>query len=102
MSPGCVGCQPSSSRVSSLEAGQSAARKWASQVKCSPASSGEMETTGNVKLTPDHLGDVYAFAHQVGQKYRADLRSFDGDNQHRVVVTIHPVRVTAVDMAAGR
>ncbi len=58
MSPGLVGCHPSSSRVSALEAGASSARKPASQVKCSPASSGEMETTGRLEMAADHLGDV--------------------------------------------
>ena len=47
MSPGWVGCQPSSSRVSALEAGASSPRKPPIQVKCSPASSGAMETTGS-------------------------------------------------------
>ena len=52
MSPGWVGCQPSSSRVSAFEAGLSAARKPASQVKCSAASSGAMATTGTSRCRP--------------------------------------------------
>ena len=58
MSPGWVGCQPSSSRVSVLEAGLSTPRKPASQPKCSAASSGEMAATGHVEVPADHLGDV--------------------------------------------
>ena len=57
MSPGCVGCHPNSSRVSALEAGLSAARKPASHVKCSAASSGATETTGTSRMPADHLGD---------------------------------------------
>jgi PPOX class probable F420-dependent enzyme len=43
----------------------------------------------------------YAFADLVGAKYGADLRAFDGDRQERVVVSVRPTRVNAVDMAAG-
>ena len=46
MSPGCVGSQPSSSRVSALEAGLSSPIKPTVHVKCSAASSGATETTG--------------------------------------------------------
>ena len=65
--------------------------------------------------SPDHLFIVqaaakgfeviddpdYVFADRVGQKYGADLRAFDVDNPHRVVVTLKPVRVNAVDMRAA-
>ena len=37
MSPGCAGCQPTSSRVSALETGLSAARKRARKPRCSLA-----------------------------------------------------------------
>jgi PPOX class probable F420-dependent enzyme len=57
-----------------------------------------LEVRGDAEVVDD---PGYEFANQVGQKHGADLRSFDGENQHRVVVTIHPVRVNAVDMAAG-
>ena len=52
MSPGCVGCQPVSSRVSVLEAGMSSARNWASQEKGPAASSGAMDTTGRERCRP--------------------------------------------------
>jgi PPOX class probable F420-dependent enzyme len=43
----------------------------------------------------------YAFADKVGAKYGgADLRQMDGDDQRRVVVTIRPARVVAVDLGA--
>ncbi len=57
-----------------------------------------LEVRGDAELTDD---PEYAFAGEVGQKYGADLRTFDGAGGQRVVVTIHPVRVNAVDMAAG-
>jgi PPOX class probable F420-dependent enzyme len=57
-----------------------------------------LEVRGDAELADD---TDYAFAGQVGAKYGADLRAFDGNNPHRVVVTIRPTRVNAVDMAAG-
>ena len=57
-----------------------------------------LEIRGDVELSDD---PEYAFAERVGQKYGADLRSFDGDHPGRVVVTLRPVRVNAVDMTAG-
>jgi PPOX class probable F420-dependent enzyme len=56
-----------------------------------------VEIRGDAEVTDD---PDYAFADRVGQKYGADLRAFDGENAHRVVVTLRPVRVNAVDMAA--
>jgi hypothetical protein len=43
----------------------------------------------------------YAFATKVGAKYGgADLRQMDGDDQRRVVATIRPARVVAIDLGA--
>jgi PPOX class probable F420-dependent enzyme len=56
-----------------------------------------LEIRGDAELTDD---PDYSFAERVGQKYGADLRGFDGENSHRVVVTLRPVRVNAVDMLA--
>ncbi len=42
----------------------------------------------------------YAFADRVGAKYGADLREHDGLGDRRVVVTIEPANVFAVDMNA--
>jgi PPOX class probable F420-dependent enzyme len=56
-----------------------------------------LELRGNATLTPD---DDYAFADKVGAKYGGvDLRSMDQPGQSRVVVTIDPVRVNAVDLS---
>jgi hypothetical protein len=52
MSPGCVGCHPSRSRVSVLETGLSAARKPARKPKCSLASSAGTETAGTSRCRP--------------------------------------------------
>jgi hypothetical protein len=40
------------------------------------------------------------FATRVGAKYGADLREHDGPDNRRVVVTIEPTNVFAVDMNA--
>jgi len=57
-----------------------------------------LEVRGDAELADD---PGYAFADEVGKKYGADLRTFDGPDQRRVVVTIRPDRVNAVDMTAG-
>ncbi len=55
-----------------------------------------LELRGDAELAAD---DEYVFADQVGAKYGADLRVHDGPGEHRVVVTIKPTRVNAVDMS---
>lgn len=42
-----------------------------------------------------------AFAERVGAKYGADLSQWDGPGETRMVVTIEPTNVYAVDMTAG-
>jgi PPOX class probable F420-dependent enzyme len=54
-----------------------------------------LELRGDVEITPD---DDYAFADRVDAKYHSNVRDHDGPGQTRVVVTMHPVRVHAVDM----
>jgi PPOX class probable F420-dependent enzyme len=54
-----------------------------------------LELRGDAEITRD---DDYAFADRLGAKYHADLRDHDGPGVSRVVVTIRPVRVNAVDM----
>ncbi len=54
-----------------------------------------LELRGDAEITPD---DDYEFADKVGAKYEADLRRMDQPGQKRVVVTIRPARVNAVDM----
>ena len=52
---------------------------------------------GTAKVEPD---DDYAFAARLGAKYGADVRDHDGPGEKRVVVTIEPTNVFAVDMSA--
>jgi len=54
-----------------------------------------LEIRGDAEVTPD---DDYSFADRVGAKYQSDLRGHDQPGESRVVVTIRPVRVNAVDM----
>lgn len=55
-----------------------------------------LEFRGDAVVTPD---DDYEFADKVGAKYGGvDLRNMDQPGQSRVVVTIEPVRINAVDM----
>jgi PPOX class probable F420-dependent enzyme len=55
-----------------------------------------LEVRGNARIEPD---DDYAFARQLGAKYNADLSVHDGPGDSRVVVTIEPANVYAVDMS---
>jgi PPOX class probable F420-dependent enzyme len=55
-----------------------------------------LEVRGVARLEPD---DDYAFADRVGAKYGADLRQHDGPGDRRVIVTIDPSNVYAVDMS---
>ena len=54
-----------------------------------------LEVRGTAELAPD--GD-YAFANKVGAKYDADLTVHDDPGEGRVVVTIVPSNVYAVNM----
>jgi PPOX class probable F420-dependent enzyme len=56
-----------------------------------------MDVRGTARIEPD---DDYAFADRVGAKYGADLREHDGPDDKRVVVTVEPTNVFAVDMGA--
>ena len=57
-----------------------------------------LELRGDVTIEPD---DSYAFADRVGAKYGGvDLRNMDRPGEERVVVTLNPVRVNAIDMSA--
>jgi PPOX class probable F420-dependent enzyme len=57
-----------------------------------------LEIRGDAQIEPD---DSYSFATKVGAKYGADLRQMDGPGESRVVVTIRPTRINAVDLSAG-
>lgn len=59
-----------------------------------------LEVRGTAALEPD---DDYAFARRVGAKYGgADLSAHDGRGDGRVIVTIQPSNVYAVDMRIGQ
>jgi PPOX class probable F420-dependent enzyme len=54
-----------------------------------------LEIRGDAEITPD---DDYSFADRLGAKYQSDLREHDQPGQSRVIVTIKPTRVNAVNM----
>jgi PPOX class probable F420-dependent enzyme len=54
-----------------------------------------LEVRGDAQVTPD---DDHVFADKVAAKYQADPREYDQPGEHRVVVTVRPVRVNAVNM----
>ncbi len=54
-----------------------------------------LEIRGDAEITPD---TDYSFADRVGAKYGANLRDHDQPGEERVVVTVRPVRVNAVNM----
>ena len=59
-----------------------------------------LEVRGTGALEPD---DDYAFARRLGAKYGgADLSEHDGPGVSRVVVTIEPTNVYAVDVRIGQ
>ena len=58
-----------------------------------------LEVRGNAKIEPD---DDYAFARKLGAKYGgADVSEHDNPGDSRLVVTIEPANVYAVDMSGG-
>jgi PPOX class probable F420-dependent enzyme len=55
-----------------------------------------LEVRGRARLTPD---PDYAYAPKLGAKYGMDLSQIDEPGESRVVVTIEPEKVYAVDMS---
>jgi PPOX class probable F420-dependent enzyme len=55
-----------------------------------------LDVRGHARIESD---EDYLFADRVGAKYGSDLREHDGPEDARVVVTIVPDRVFAVDMS---
>jgi PPOX class probable F420-dependent enzyme len=55
-----------------------------------------LEVRADALVEPD---EDYRFADQVGAKYGADLRVHDQPGQTRMVVTLNPRKVNAVDMS---
>jgi len=56
-----------------------------------------LEVRGRARIEADY---DYTFADKVGEKYGAVLRQHDRPGEKRVVVTIEPVKVNAVDMSS--
>ena len=54
-----------------------------------------LELRGDAEVTPD---DDQSFADRVDAKYHADHRRHDKPGQTRVIVTIKPSRINAIDM----
>jgi PPOX class probable F420-dependent enzyme len=54
-----------------------------------------LEVRGNARLEDDTDG---SFAQKVGAKYGADLAAYDAPGDERVVATIEPHNIRAVDM----
>jgi len=55
-----------------------------------------LEVRGRARIEPD---PDYAYAAKLGVKYGMDLSGIDGPGESRVVVTIEPEKVYAVDMS---
>jgi PPOX class probable F420-dependent enzyme len=55
-----------------------------------------LDVRGRARIEPDA---DYVFADRVGAKYNSDLREHDGPGEKRVVVTIEPNSVFALDMS---
>jgi PPOX class probable F420-dependent enzyme len=55
-----------------------------------------LEVRGHARIVAD---DDYAFADKLGDKYGANLREHDRPGEKRVVVTVEPLKVQAVDMS---
>ena len=54
-----------------------------------------LELRGDAEVTPD---PDYEFAARVNAKYQANVKDHDRPGESRVVVTVRPVKVNAVDM----
>ena len=55
-----------------------------------------LSVRGRAEIAPD---DDYAFAAKLGAKYDANVKDHDGPGEGRVVVTIVPANIYAVDMS---
>jgi PPOX class probable F420-dependent enzyme len=57
-----------------------------------------VEVRGRARVEPDDDG---SFAHKLHGKYDVDVAAYDQPGDRRVVVTIEPTRIRAVDMTGG-
>lgn len=55
-----------------------------------------LEVRARAELSPDL---DYVFADKLGRKYGADVRKMDRLGESRVVVTLHPVKINALDLS---
>lgn len=55
-----------------------------------------LEVRARAELSPDL---DYIFADKLGRKYGADVRKMDRLGESRVVVTLHPVKINALDLS---
>lgn len=55
-----------------------------------------LEVRARAELRPD---PEYTFADKLGRKYGADIRMMDGPDDQRVVVTLDPIKVNAIDLS---
>ena len=55
-----------------------------------------LEVRARAELTPD---PDYVFADKLGRKYGADVRKMDRPGEQRVAVTLHPIKVNAIDLS---
>jgi PPOX class probable F420-dependent enzyme len=63
--------------------------------RANPMRTLEVRARAEVAPDPDH-----AFADRVGKKYGSvDLRKMDRPGESRVIVTLHPVKVNAIDLS---
>jgi PPOX class probable F420-dependent enzyme len=57
-----------------------------------------LEIRARAEITPDK---EYIFADKVGKKYGVDLRKNERPGEYRYKVTLHPVRINAIDLSKG-
>ena len=80
------------SRRTCSPARRSRCSSWTGRIRCATWRS---ERAPTPKPDPD-----YAFADKVGKKYGGvDLRKMDRPGERRVVVSLHPVKVNAIDLS---
>jgi PPOX class probable F420-dependent enzyme len=61
--------------------------------RANPARTLEIRARAELKPDPD-----YTFADKLGMKYGVDLRKMDRPGESRVVVTLFPIKVNAIDL----
>ncbi|MGH3599039.1 MAG: PPOX class F420-dependent oxidoreductase, partial [Pseudonocardiaceae bacterium] len=55
-----------------------------------------LEVRGDAEISPD---SDYGFADRVGARYGTDLRNMDTPGESRVIVSVRPVKINAVDLS---